>query len=160
TFSADNLEVSYVSATDDLGISGANSLSFNVGNNSETLAATLGTSANPGLLINSGDLVSLDIRLTGNISAPAVTFSADHLEVSYVSATDDLGISGSTSLSFNVGNNSETLAATLGTSANPGLLISGGDLVSLDISLTGNISGPGVTFSADHLEVSYVSATQ
>ena len=42
-----------------------------------------------------------------------VTIAANALEITYEDATQDLGMSGTTSLSFNVGSNAESFAVTL-----------------------------------------------
>ena len=162
TIAANALEITYVSATQDLGMSGTTSLSFNVGSNAESVAVTLGTSGStrPGYQRRRPAEPGYE-AVTGTLTVAGVTIAANALEITYiVSATQDLGMSGTTSLSFNVGSNAESVAVTLGTSAQPGLVINSGSLQSLDMSVTGTLTVAGVTIAANALEITYVSATQ
>ena len=130
-------------------ISGTASFAFD----SNTVTITLGTTANPGLVIDNGALESLDASVTSNISLFGLTIMTNALTVDYVAATEstpsELGVSGTASLAVA----SNTLSITLGSDSMPGLVIVNGALQSFDASVTSNIQIGGLTFTTQNLTI-------
>jgi uncharacterized repeat protein (TIGR01451 family) len=156
---ADSLEMSYDSSTSSYTVTG--SAEFTLEGNTVGVSfakdSTLGTN---GLVITNGQLQSLDIKVTSNVSVGGLTFatdSTDGLRVIYVAASttnthDTLAIRGGASFSFK-GN-------TIGVSfPDTGLVIQDGALQSLDVEVDGTIKIASVEFGADNLHVAYTPPT-
>ncbi len=80
SFTASNVNVAYVSASDTFNVSGAATLDFPNGPN---LGLTLGSPASPGLFFGGGALTSLNATATLNATIAGVTLSATALKVAY-----------------------------------------------------------------------------
>ena len=153
----------YDSAGDTLKISGSASDVFGAG---KTLALTLGNADSPGLVLTGGNLTSLNATGTAtNWSISGTTFNAPSVAVTYAAAAgvnpEKLTVTGLASLSqSDIG----SLSVTLGTAAsgsNPGttgLVMSYGQVTSLDMTLNSNITTGGLTFATNSLRMVYASA--
>ena len=159
TIAANALEITYVSATQDLGMSGTTSLSFNVGSNAESLAVTLGTSAQPGLVISNGSLQSPgrlgDCRLQ-RFDGLEVAFN--QLTVNYDAASGDFTLDGSASISLASSNLSATFGDIASGGPDHGIVIQNGELHSLYIVANGGFSLYGLNLQATAVTIVYVAA--
>jgi hypothetical protein len=156
-FGTDGLELSYVVATDTFQLTGAAFVTIGgidgVGGNQVSVDF-----ANDGLLITNGSLVSLDMSLTSNITISKVTFGTDGLDFKYTTASDTFQLTGTAFVTIGGfhGVGGSTLSVTF---ANDGLLLVGGNLVSLDVAVTSTFLVGPATFGTKNLEFSYVVAT-
>ncbi len=156
TFSATDVNVTYIAASgnapDQFNVSGSASLDFPT---SPDMSLTLGSSSQPGLVLSGGALVSLDATASFSMTLAGATFTATDVNVTYVTASDDLEISGSASLAFGT----TVLSLTLGSAAQPGLAFTGGTLTSLDATAGLNATLGGARFSASALNLTYTAAS-
>ena len=149
-----------MTASDDLEISGSASLAFG----STDLSLTLGSAAQPGLAFSGGALTSLDATASLNATIASVTFSATALNVTYTAASgntpDEFTVTGDASLSASSAGLTESIAVDFGGGSTTGLVISGGTIESLNMTVTASLAVGGVTFDTNGLIVTYVpSAT-
>jgi hypothetical protein len=116
------------------------------------------TFANNGLLISDGDLVSLDVKVDSSFTVGGVSFGTKGLEFIYTTATNTFQMLGGAYLTVGgiggVGGNKVSV-----TFANDGLLITDGDLVSLDVAVDSNFTVGSATFVVKNLEFTYVAST-
>ena len=156
-FGTDDLEFSYVVATETFQLTGTAFVVIGgidgVGGNQVSV-----TFANDGLLLTDGNLVSVDMSLTSDITISKVTFGTKGLDFKYTTATDTFQLTGAVFVTIGGfhGVGGSTLSATF---ANNGLLLVGGNLVSLDVSVTSSFLVGPATFGTKNLEFSYVVAT-
>ena len=153
TISTTGLEFTYVTATDLFTLSGTAGVSIK---GIDNFSVTFGHNGNPGLVIQNGSLVSLDVTINSSIQIGAVTFSTTGLEFTYVTATDLFTLSGTVGVSIK---GMDNFSVTFGHNGNPGLVIQNGSLVSLDVTLNTTIRVGAVVFSTTGLEFTYVTAT-
>ena len=152
-FSTTGLEFTYVSATSLFTLSGTAGVSVQgIGN----LSVTFGHNGSPGLVIQNGSLVSMDLTVNSDITIGAVNISTTGLEFTYVTATSLFTLSGTAGVSVK---GIDSFSVTFGHNGNPGLVIQNGSLVSLDVTINSNIQIGAVTFSTTGLEFTYVAAT-
>jgi hypothetical protein len=114
-----------------------------------------------GLVITSGSLSLLNMTVNNNISVAGMTFSTANMNFNYTAANNSTasqfsmtGLTSATiaslgSISFGFG------CSTTGGSATKGLVISGGNLTSLDMSVTSSLSVGGLSFSTNNLKFLY-----
>ncbi len=157
TFSAQNVAVTYVAATNSVSVSGTASLEFPKG---PSLTLTLGSGTAPGLMFSNGALTSLNASASFSMTLAGATFSGENIDISYVPASgsnsDSFTASGSTSLVLSQG---PTIGLTIGTSTSPGLVLSGGTVTSLVGSADFTMSLAGPTFTANPVNLTYVAAS-
>jgi uncharacterized repeat protein (TIGR01451 family) len=149
-----NLQVHYASANNAFDLSGFATVT--VGNN--TLGLTLGSTSGPGLVIVNGNLQSLQATVTPPTGASATPFSVGNLSFGLTSATfsynsgnGTFGIAADASFSLD----GSTVEVTLGSDANPGIVLQNGALVSLDAAVTSDIEIGDLTFKTENLTVQY-----
>ena len=157
TFSATGVNVNYVAASDSFSVSGSASLDFPTG---PDISLTLGSAAQPGLVFSDGTLTSLDATASFSMTLAGATFTATDVNITYVAASgntpDQFSVSGSASLDFPT---SPDISLTLGSPNQPGLVLSGGALVSLDATASFSMTLAGATFTATDVNVDYVTAS-
>ena len=159
TFGTHGLTFDYKTATNTFQLTGTCFVTVGVpGNTAADLQVTF---ANNGLLITNGALVSLDVAVTSTFNVGPVTIGTDKLEFSYVVATDTFQMLGTAFVTFGgiqgvPGEGGDKFSVTF---AHKGLLITNGNLVSLDVSLTSNFKVGPVTIGTQDLDFSYVAAT-
>ena len=168
SFSATGLTVAYVAAVapstvDSFALSGTATEVFS---GSKSLSLALGTSASPGLVLRNNSLASLNATGTAtNWSIASTTFNAPSVNVTYAAAAgstlEKLTVTGSATLSqTDIG----SLGVTLGTAAsgsNPGttgLVLSGGQVSALDLTVNSNLTTSGLTFSTSGLRMVYAAS--
>ncbi len=117
-----------------------------------TIMLGLGTAAMPGLMLSStGQLESLDVSLSAHIELLGITLDATDLTVQYMPATDTLAITGGVSVTTSF----VTFSATLNA---PGLTIVGGELQTLNVTVSGGFSLFGFSVAANGLTIDYVKS--
>jgi hypothetical protein len=118
----------------------------------QDLEITLVSDSRPGLEITDGALVSLNASVTGTFSVANLDITAVGLGINYDASTTDLSLFGSISVTV-AGN---TVSVDLGTADAPGLVIVGGELKSLEATVTTpEISIAGFSFQVDELNFTY-----
>ena len=145
-----NLTVTYDSKSSQYDLYG----SLSVTTSNQSIAASLGTAQQPGLLIKSGSIKSVNLGLTADMHLFGVTIAANGLTFVYDSKDSEYEIFGNTSATFA----SNTINVSLGTSTKPGLVIKGGALTSLVMGVTANFTLFGVTIQPTNLTFSYDAA--
>ncbi len=94
TLTTKDLTVSYVPAQDQVTVYGDTSFSAGDGKIFKGVAASLGTAGNPGLVVQNGDLSSLDVTLNGGFQLAGFGLTANNLEVRYDAAGHQVQLSG------------------------------------------------------------------
>jgi hypothetical protein len=163
TFTPQSLSVSYVMATATLGVSGSATFTWNTVKNAPAPASvqiSLGDEQDPGILIQNGQIQSLNGSVTANFNFAGLTVAFDGLGVKYVKSTQDLDVYGSASISNNGSDDTfQGISASLGSKAAPGLVLKNGDLQSLQITVNGGFTLFGADLSADGVAIGYESST-
>jgi uncharacterized repeat protein (TIGR01451 family) len=151
---AKDLGVQYQSADGSFIISGGASFALD-GN---TVSIMLGGTFSQGLVIQGGQLQRLQAAVSGEIDLLGIQITANNLTVAYVAANgstpQELALFGSVSVSTSFLH----FATTLGNEQNPGILVAGGQLQSLDITVDGGFSLFGIDVAANGLTIQYSSA--
>jgi VCBS repeat-containing protein len=118
------------------------------------ISVTFGSDDSPGIVITDGALDSLDMAVTGEVKVSKVTIKADALRVTY--ADDKYTMSGTAKVSVaGLGD----LSVTFGDGTNPGLVVTNGNLVRLDMSISGEFEVSKVKVTADNLRFIYDAVT-
>ena len=158
---ATNLQVSYAPSNNQFDLSGSATLAA-AGN---TLSLTLGSPSSPGLVIQGGDLDTLDATVSGSFAIGGATLTAQDLTIQ-ASGQSDLTVTGTATFGLEVGSTTETVDLSLnstpaGTATQGGLVIdpSTGDLVSLDAAVTSDITIAGMDITTSSLAIDYVDST-
>ena len=156
TLSFDAL-VNYASANDQLGVQGSATFTQS---SLGTLNVQMGTmpagsdAGVVGLMLSGGQVSSLDMTVNSNITTGGLTFNTTGLHFVYAAQSSTFTLTGSSSFGFN----SQTIGVTFGGSDSyfgsaptAGLVITNGNLSSLDMIVTSSISVGSLSFRADHL---------
>ena len=124
---------------------------------------TFGNGSNPGLVITGGDLTSLNMTVSTSFSVANVSFAANDLEFQYTAAAAatpaspaGFALTGGTTLS--TADDRLNLNVIFGGSS-PGLVITGGNLMSLDLTVNGKFSVDSVGIQATGLQFTYSAAS-
>jgi hypothetical protein len=120
-----------------------------------------------GLVITSGSLTSLDMTVNSNISVAGQTFSTKNLRLLYAAANTNTNVPAQFSMTGLASVNITSLGtisvgfgcSTTAGNATKGLVISGGSLTSLEMTVNSNISAGGLTFTTSNLTFAYYSAS-
>jgi hypothetical protein len=171
TFNLTGLTVGY--SASEFTLSGNASLEWAAGSSGsesanaqkDTLAIALGDPANniPGMVIQYGKLTSLDASITGSLSIKdEVTLSVKNLTIIYSTSTTgtNFEIYGEAGLTVGSGSMIQSIDVTLGSATQPGLVISGGDLQSFNVTLNGAFSLGGLSISPKDLTLAYMKPAQ
>ncbi|MDB5334719.1 MAG: hlyA 4, partial [Planctomycetaceae bacterium] len=174
---ASDLEFVYTASTSTFAMTGTASVS--VGSTTTTtnddlaLSVTFGhdirnaagviTSTTPGLVVTNGALTSLDMTVNASITVAGVKITASDLEFIYTASTITFAMSGLASVS--VGSATTTtnddmafsvkfghVADAAHANAVPGLVVTNGALISLDMTVNAAITVAGVKITASDLE--------
>lgn len=124
-----------------------------------TVSVNFGDSNSKGLVETNGVLTSLDLTVNSNLTIAGVTMTTKGLHMVYAAGTgtspDMFSVTGKTSVTTADGNLS--IAATFGSS---GLVITGGHLTSLDMTVNSTFMAGNMKFTTKSLEFIYTSANQ
>ncbi len=141
--------INYATASNLFQVWGSASLAFP---GSSNLTLTLGSATSPGMIFSDGALTSLNATTDLKSSFSGATLTATGLNVTYTAAEgtaqDQLTFTGSASLAASIGGSSESISVDLGGGSTAGLVLSGGALQSLNMTVTSNVAVAGVTFDA------------
>ena len=150
TITATNLEFSYTAATNTFAMYGTAGVKFWSGEVIVDMSVTFGhTNADgtqtPGLLVQNGSLALLDVTVDGYFMVDFVAIYANELDFSYTAATDTFTLAGTAGVGiFGLAN----LSVTFGHNGLPGMVVSGGHLKSLDMTVNGTFDVVLVDFRA------------
>ena len=161
TIFANNLRFTYTANSDTFTLSGT--AGVNVGNLGANLSVTFGyTDANnvqqPGLVITNGILEQLDMTINAGFRVSAVQVNVQNVRFTYTRSNNTFTLSGGVTISAVGLSDLGNISATLGDGNNPGIVITNGQLVSLNFRITAGIRVSGLSVSGS-LGVNYTRAT-
>ena len=153
TVTATNLELTYTAATSQFSMTGAASVAIaGIGALDVTfghVADATHPAAIPGLVVTSGALTSLDMTVDSSFTVDDVNFSTTGLNFTYTSASGAVPsrftMTGAASAAIG---GMGSVSVTFGHDATPGLVITGGKLTSLDLTVDGQFTVSAVTIAA------------
>jgi hypothetical protein len=122
-----------------------------------SFTGTFGSQGRPGLVIDHGVLRALDVSLSGGLSVAGLSLNTDNVGFIYDEALAQFEIEQGT-VSVAGSNGGPSFRATFGSNNQPGLVVRGGALASLDLNVTGDISVGGVDVAGNGLIVDYNAA--
>ncbi|MCG8372796.1 MAG: hypothetical protein MI700_04655 [Balneolales bacterium] len=146
-----NLGFSWTSGSTSFSIYGA--LTANLG--SDTIDASLGDINEPGIVIDNGDITSINMSISAEFSIQGLTITPTDLTFEYDESNAQYEIYGDITAGFD-GN---TIAGSLGDATTPGFVITSGALSSLNIGVTGDFSLESLTVSPDALTFQWDAAS-
>ncbi|MDB5339015.1 MAG: outer rane adhesin like protein, partial [Planctomycetaceae bacterium] len=155
TVTATNLEFTYNASTSTFTLAGT--AGFTISGVDDSLSVTFGEAGSPGLVVTDGKLVSLDVTVNAQFHLKKVTITATDLRFTYVAVSKTFTLAGTAG--FHISGVDDDLAVTFGHGSTPGLVISDGALVSLDVTVNATFNIKKVTITARDLEFTYVTAT-
>jgi hypothetical protein len=161
TFQVETLTVDYVPAERTLNISGKARFTFKAGSANVDLAVTLGTKAEPGLVIKNGALESLKVTVDGTFELLKLSIAAESLTIAYHKENSEFAIYGGVKVSTAEQGGVQVLkdfAVTLGSEKTPGIKVVDGRLEALDIAINGDINLFKLTAKSKNLRVRYTAA--
>src|SRR5262249_12064240 len=140
-FGTQGLEFTYTASNSTFALAGT--ADVNIGG-IDDLSITFGHGTKPGLVITGGQLTQLDTTVNSNIQVSTVTFGTQGLEFTWTSSGNTFTLAGTAAVT--VGGIGD-LSATFGHGSNPGLVITSGQLTSLDMTVSSNFQVGAVTFT-------------
>ena len=162
TFTAGALTAQYTAANNVFTVTGSASVSVS-GIAGLNVSFGYGTGANalPGLVVSNGTLASImNMTVNGSFTVNQVAITATGLDFTYATATQTFAMSGSAGVSVTgIAGLSVTFGSTVSGTVNPGLVVAGGSLQSLDMTIESNITVASVTFNTTGLVFTYSAAT-
>lgn len=119
------------------------------------ISVMFGHDTTPGLVIVDGALSSLAMTVQGQFKVASVNVTVDDLALTYEDGT--LTLSGAATLT--VGGLGD-VNVRFGDDTTPGMVITDGNLTSLDMTITAQFEVAKVKINANHLHITYDAATQ
>ena len=128
-----------------------------------SVGINLGGTYSPGLVIENGQLISLQATVSGSFDLLGLTVATEKtngLTVAYVAANsstntpEEFALFGGASINSSVFN----FSTTLGSMSDPGISIVNGALANLNITVGGSFSLAGIVVKANGLSIQYYSA--
>ena len=162
TFTAGALIAEYTPANNVFTITGSASVAVSgIAGLSVSFGYGTGATALPGLVVSNGTLASImNMTVDGSFTVKQVAITATGLDFSYATATQTFAMSGSAVVSVTgIAGLSVTFGSTVSGTVNPGLVVAGGSLQSLDMTIESNITVSSVTFNTTGLAFTYSGAT-
>jgi len=147
----DNLGFSWTSGSTSFSIYG--DLTATVG--SDDIDASLGDINDPGIVIDNGDITSINMSISAEFSINGLTITPTDLTFEYDEANSQYEIYGDITAGFD-GN---TVAGSLGDADTPGFVIQSGALTSLNIGVTADFTLESLTVSPDALTFQWDAAS-
>ncbi|MBA4318256.1 MAG: hypothetical protein C0412_07630 [Flavobacterium sp.] len=108
----------------------------------DSLSVALGSSTNPGIQITNGIIDTIDVKVTGKFVIKSLQVKPDSLAFVYNSQSSSYKMFGAIYIVLS----KDSLYARFGTKSNPGIVITDGRLVKLDVSLTADFELKKLTF--------------
>lgn len=158
TFQVQTLTVEYVPTARQLNISGKAQFTFKAGSANVDMTVTLGSKADPGMVIKNGSLESLKVTVDGTFELLKLSIAAEGLTIAYHKENSEFAIFGGVRISTASQGGIQVLkdlAVTLGSEDTPGIKIVDGKLEALDIAINGDINLFKLTASPRDLRVRY-----
>lgn len=157
SFNSSGLTTTYVASSNTLTIAGNSSFQTRGSTIQVQLGSTVanGGIASRGMVIQNGNLSSLDAAVTGGFTIGAAKLSANALGLTYDDAGKIFKINGTATLSFSAGKSQSMLNLTLGRSGVPGMLIANGQFQQLDMTINGDFEVQKLKFTAKSLNLTY-----
>ena len=157
---ANNLTLNYnPSAGDQYNIT-SGSISAQTSAGDFTFSGTFGCGTLPGVVLNNGSLTNLYATLNGSVVASGLTMTASNDVLQFNAANGNTPaqfqiLSGS----ITVGSNTTDVnfSGSFGTANTPGVVLQGGTLTALDITVDSNMTVAGLNLSANAVEFTYNS---
>jgi len=158
-FGSASLSVGYSSSANDFQISGSVSMATTSGDFS--VSGALGTSGSPGVIVNStGTLTQLILTMNGSVNARGLALSATNDVLQYQaasgSAPDEFQVTSGT-ITVGTPTSSLNFTGTFGSGNSPGLVLTGGDLTALDVTVSSSLNVAGLAMTAAGVELVYDS---
>jgi len=159
---ADSLTLNYQTSSSDEYTIESGSISASTSSGDFSFLGAFGSGTQPGLVIDNGSLSSLYATLNGTATASGLTMTASSDVLQFNAA------SGNTPAEFEIASGSITVGSTstavtfegnFGSGTNPGVLLQGGSLVSLDITVSSSMTVAGLGLTANGVEFEYQSET-
>ena len=165
SFMTDGLEFTWGANSNQFTLAGSVGVSISgIAGLSVTFGQNNGGRFTPGLIIKSGALQSLDVTIDSNISIGSVSFMTSGLRFTYSSSPSQFSIGGIAGVSISgIAGLSVTFGHAVSVSRGsftPGLIISGGSLQSLNMTINANIEIGTVKFMTNGLEFMYNPVAQ
>ncbi len=135
-------------------VGGMGNLSVLFGYSTTTAGVTTTT---PGLVVQNGSLVNLDMTVKSHASVGAVDFDLNGMRFQYTKATDLFAMTGTASLYVGGING---LSVRFGHGSSPGLVVANGNLMVLDATVNASFVVSSVTFGVQDLEFKYTNTSQ
>ena len=151
-FSPNGLTFKYESSSSLYEIFGSASIAFD----SNTIDIVLGDDSDPGIEISSGSLQQLSASITADFTINDLDFSSNGLTFQYDASASHYELFGDASVSFD----SNTLDVGLGNDSEPGIVIDGGTLESLNLSVSADFDLAGLTITPEDLTFIYNETSQ
>ncbi len=158
TIMTTGLTVDYSAMNDSLDVSGM--ASFSLADSTVSITLGNGTATDPGLVLQNGQVENLNATISSNITIAGLVITTNKLGIQYTSASlgSSLVISGTAG--FMLAGSSVSITLGDDTATNPGgIVIVGGQLMSLDASVTGNVGLLGINLQASDLTFEYMAAS-
>jgi hypothetical protein len=144
----------YNLATQEFELSGGLNLQFN----GDTVTADFGTAAQPGIVIQNGQLTHLNATVSGNLTLFGASISSPGLTFQYDRVSDQFEMYGGLKLSIPTGNTTQVITAQMGSASNPGLVIVDGQLTQLNMGLSGSFDLYGLHLVVNNAGVQWQKA--
>ncbi len=161
TFQIVTVTVEYNIAEKALKISGQARFTFKAAKSNVDMTVTLGTVAEPGLVIKDGAVESLEVTVDGSFDILKLNAKAMGLTLVYKKENSEFDIYGGLTLSTAAQGGVQVLkdvAVTLGNKEKPGIKIVDGKLEELDITINGEINLFKLTATPKDLRIAYTAA--
>lgn len=119
----------------------------------DTISATLGTAADPGLEVIDGELTQLALSVDKQFRIRSLKFTPSNVGFEYKKATQNFTLYGMLDVAFD----STDFKIDAGTLTDPGIIINNGELEKLRVSVTDTITINTIKFKPDPLTFEYTS---
>lgn len=159
TFDAKKLVINYNASTGEFRARGG----INFTTKGTKIDLSLGGKADgettDGLVIDKGQLETLDAAVTGEFKFSKVTFKGKSLRFTYKTNAPGtrFEVKGDASLEFEAGKSTSKANVTFGQGKEPGLVFRNGNFEQMHLTVTGNVTIGGLTFTAKELLMTYHS---
>ena len=160
TFDARKLVINYSAETGEFRARGGISFTTKGQKIDLDLGGKAGKETTDGLVIDKGQLETLDAAVTGGFEFSNVKFTGKGLRFKYDKKGTRFEVNGDASLEFKAGKSTSEANVTFGQDKKPGLLFQNGSFEQMHLTVTGNVTIGGLTFTAKKLLMTYDSSSK
>ncbi len=160
TFDARKLVINYSAETGEFRARGGISFTTKGQKIDLDLGGKAGKETTDGLVIDKGQLETLDAAVTGGFEFSNVKFTGKGLRFKYDKKGTRFEVNGDASLEFKAGKSTSEANVTFGQDKKPGLLFQNGSFEQMYLTVTGNVTIGGLTFTAQKLLMTYDSSSK